>query len=279
VTITDNRDTVQVGDVVDYVIDVTNPVGPSSPAIAEVIDVLPAELGSGSWTCTPSANAACGTNSGSGSTLVDIATIPVGGKVEYVYSAVLESAPAGDALSNTVSASLTSGSDPATGNNSATDTDSDVVAIFDATFDADATITAAVTGAATGQTSAQLQVDGALLQQLGAAPVSVASGRSAGGRLLFTLQLARFGQNVALRTLTTDASGKSEFSEWRSVDLQNHALELTWQSASAGSSDGYFAVAAGGTPVLVDGRTNTDQLSSLRITVENDVPWLSLIGQ
>jgi hypothetical protein len=31
--------------------------------------------------------------------------------------------------------------------------------------------------------------------------------------------------------------------------------------------------------VLVDGRTITDQLSSLQITVENDVPWLSLIGQ
>ena len=33
-----------------------------------------------------SANATC--NSGSGGTLVDIASIPIGGKVEYVYSAI-----------------------------------------------------------------------------------------------------------------------------------------------------------------------------------------------
>jgi hypothetical protein len=135
-----------------------------------------------------------------------------------------------------------------------------------------------VNEAGTAQVSAQLQVDSALLQQLTAATVNVATGRSASGKLLFTLQIARFGQNVVLRTLTIDASGKTEISEWQSVDLALHALELTWQSASTNHSDGYLAVAGGGTPVLVDGRTITDQLSSLRITVENDVPWLSLIG-
>ena len=244
--------------------------------MVEVIDVLPAELGSGSWTCTPSANASC--NSGSGGTLIDIASIPVGGKVEYVYSAVLESAPAGDALSNTASASLTSGSDPATGNNSATDSDSDIVAIFEGAFEA-SQITAAVNDAGTGQVSAQLQVDSTLLQQLTAAPVDVATGRSASGKLLFTLQIARFGQNVVLRTLTNDASGKTGISEWQNADLGGHALELTWKSASTNSSDGYFAVAGGGTPVLVDGRAITDRLTSLGITVENGVAWLSLIGQ
>jgi uncharacterized repeat protein (TIGR01451 family) len=275
-TITDNRDSVQVGDVVDYVIDVTNPAGPSSPAMVEVIDVLPAELGSGSWTCTPSANASC--NGGSGGTLVDIASIPVGGKVEYVYSAILESAPAGDALSNTASASLTSGSDPATGNNSATDSDSDTVAIFDAGFEV-SQVTVAVNEAGTGQVSAQLQVDSTLLLKLTAAPADVATGRSASGKLLFTLQIARFGQNVVLRTLTIDASGKTGISEWQSVDLAGHALELTWRSASTNSSDGYFAVAGGGTPVLVDGSAITDRLTSVGITLQNGVAWLSLIAQ
>jgi len=267
---------VQVGDVVDYVIDVTNPAGPSSPAMVEIIDLLPAELGSGSWTCVPSANASC--NSGSGGTLIDIASIPVGGKVEYVYSAVLESAPAGDALSNTASASLTSGSDPASGNNSATDNDSDTVAIFKEDFEV-GQVTVAVNDAGTGQVSAQLQVDSTLLQQLTAAPVNVATGRSASGKLLFTLQIARFGQNVVLRTLTKDASAKTGISGWQNVDLAGHALEFTWQSASTNSSDGYFAVAAGGTPVLVDGLTTTDHLSSLGIALGNGVPWLSLIGQ
>lgn len=274
-TMTDNRESVQVGDVVDYVIDVTNPSGPAL-AIAEVIDLLPAELGSGSWTCTPSANAQC--NSGAGGTLVDIATIPIGGKVEYVYSAVLQSAPAGDVLSNTASASLTSGTDPATGDNSATDNDSDVVAIFGNAFDDNQSVTAKLDQAG-GQVSGQLQVDSVLLQQLGVVPVDIANGTSADGRRLFTLQIARFGSNVVLRTLTTDAHGLNEISEWQTVDLSGHVLEFTWQSASQNHSDGYFAVAAGGTPVLIDGRTITDQLSSLQITVENDVPWLALIQQ
>ncbi len=276
VTMTDNRDSVQVGDVVDYVIDVTNPSGPSSPAIAEIIDVLPAELGSGSWTCTPSGNATC--NSGAGDTLVDIATIPVGGKVEYVYSAVLQSAPSGDVLSNTASASLTNGSDPATGNNSATDSDSDTVAIFTDAFDENPSVTTKL-GETGAQVSAQLQVDGALLQQLGVVPVDIANGRAADGHRLFTIQIARFGSNVVLRTLTTDARGMNEIAAWQAVDLSGHLLEFTWQSASAQHSDGYFAVAGGGAPVLIDGRTISDQLSSLQITVQNDVPWLTLIGQ
>ena len=274
-TMTDDRDSVQVGDVVDYVIDVTNPSGPAM-AIAEVIDVLPTELGSGSWTCTPSANAQC--NSGAGGTLVDIATIPIGGKVEYVYSAVLESAPAGDVLSNTASASLTSGSDPATGDNSATDNDSDIVAIFGNAFDGNPSVTAKLDEAG-GQVSAQLQVDSVLLHELGVVPVDIANGRSADGRRLFTIQIARFGQNVVLRTLTTDAGGMNAVSEWQTVDLGGHVLELAWQSASAQKNDGYFAVGAGGTPVLIDGRTISDQLSYLQITVENNVPWLTLIEQ
>ena len=49
VTITDNRDSVQVGDVVDYVIDVTNPAGPSSPAMARSHRRV-AGGATGSWT-------------------------------------------------------------------------------------------------------------------------------------------------------------------------------------------------------------------------------------
>jgi uncharacterized repeat protein (TIGR01451 family) len=273
-TVTDNRDFAQVGSVVDYVIDVTNPSGPA-PAIAEVIDVLPPELDNGSWTCTPSGGATC--NSGVGNTLVDIVTIPAGGKVEYVYSAVVKSTPTDDQIVNTASASLISGTDAATADNSATD--NDIVAIFRDSFDDSQVVVANVNSAGAGHVSAQLQVDNGLLHQVGVVPVDIANGRSADGRRLFTLQIARFGHDVTLRTLTTDASGMNEISEWQTVDLDRHVLELAWQSASAQHDDGYFAVAGGGTPVLIDGRTIPDQLSYLQITIENNVPWLTLIGQ
>ena len=272
-TMTDNRDFAQVGDVVDYIIDVTNS-GPA-PATAEVIDVLPPELGNGSWTCTASGNAQC--NSGGGDTLVDIATIPVGGKAEYVYSAVVVSAPANEVIANSASASLTGGSDAVAGNNGTTD--NDTVSLFRDDFEGSPSVTATVNTAGAAHVSAQLQVDSGLLNQLGVIPVNVAKGRSTDGHGLFTIQIARFGHDVVLRTLATDAHGMNAFSEWQTVDLTGHVVELAWQSASAQQSDGYFAVAAGGTPVLIDGRTISDQLSSLQITVENNVPWLTLIEQ
>jgi hypothetical protein len=54
-------------------------------------------------------------------------------------------------------------------------------------------------------------------------------------------------------------------------------LEFAWQSASERHNDGYFAAAAGGTPVLVDGRVEAARLTYLLIPVENGVPWSLLI--
>jgi uncharacterized repeat protein (TIGR01451 family) len=272
VAMTDHRSFVQVGDVLDYVIDVTNPTGPSN-AVATVSDTLPIELGSGTWTCTPSGSATC--NGGSGDTLNDTATLPVGGKAEYVYSAVVQSDDATDSIANTASASLTSGSDPALGNNSATDTD--VVVIHKDGFEGNAALLARVNAAGAAYVTAQLHVDAGLLGNLGIVPADVANGRSADGRRLFTLQVARFGNSVSLRTLTIDGRGLGEISEWRTVDLDSNLLEFAWQSASDRKADGYFAVAGGGTPVLVDGRATPDRLSYLLITIENQVPWLVLV--
>ena len=111
-----------------------------------------------------------------------------------------------------------------------------------------------------------------MLHQLSAAPVEVATGRSASGKLLFTLQIARFGQEiVVLRTLTIDASAKTEISSWQSVD-HSHALEVDPAVCVHEQQQRCIAVAGGGTPVLVDGSTITDQLSFLQITVENGAP-------
>ncbi len=271
-TLTDNRSYAQVGDVLDYVIEVTNPSGPST-AVATVTDALPGQLASGSWVCTPTGSAACA--DGSGDTLSDTATLPVGGKASYVYSAMVQSAGVGDQLVNSASTALTAGNDSVPGNNSATDTDT--VVIFRDGFEGVPAEVASINTAGAGNVSAQLHVDAGLLGGLGIVPVEVASGRGADGKRLFTLQLARFGHDIALRTLTLGNHGESRNSEWQAVDLDRHLLEFGWQSASPGRADGYFAVAAGGTPVLIDGRAVADRLTYLQINVENRVPWLLLI--
>jgi uncharacterized repeat protein (TIGR01451 family) len=271
-TLSDNRDYVQVGDVLDYVIEVTNPTGPST-AVATVNDVLPAELSGGSWVCTPTGSASCA--SGSGNTLGDTATIPVGGKASYLYSATVQAAGAVDQIVNSASTALTAGTDSTPANNSASDTD--VVVVFRDGFDGDAVQVANVNSAGVGHVTAQLHVDAGLLGSLGIVPVEVASGRGVDGTRLFTLQLARFGRDVAVRTLTNGSRGESRNSEWQVVELDRHVLEFAWQAATANSADGYFAVAAGGMPLLVDGRAVPDRLSYLQIHVENRVPWLLLI--
>jgi len=191
-----------------------------------------------------------------------------------VYSATVLAA-AGDQIVNSASTSLTAGTDSVPGNNSASDTDT--VVIFRDGFDGAPVEVANVNAAGAGNVTAQLRVDAGLLGGLNIVPVDVASGRGADGKRLFTLQLARFGHDIALRTLTVGSRGESRNSEWQTVDLDRHVLEFAWQSASAQAADGYFAVAAGGTPVLVDGRAVPDRLTYLHISVENRVPWLMLI--
>ena len=273
VTLTDNRNFVQLGDVLDYIIEVTNPSGPST-AVASVSDTLPAQLSGGSWICTETGSAVC--NNGSGNALSDTATIPVGGKAAYTYSATVQSAGVADQLLNTASASLTLGSDPVSGNNSASDTD--IVVIFRDGFEGAQTLQASVNSAGAEFVTAKLGVDAGLLSHLSSVPVTVASGHSVDGKRLFSLDLARFGGDIALRTVTTDVHGRNEISPWRTVDLKQHLLEFAWQSASEHRNDGYLtAGGSGGTRALIDGSGVPDRLSHLLIRVENSVPWLIVI--
>jgi uncharacterized repeat protein (TIGR01451 family) len=215
VTLSDSRSFVQAGDVLDYLIEITNPSGPST-AVANVSDVLPAGLDGGSWTCTPSPDPGTICHGGTGNTLSDAATIAVGGKASYLYSAILQSGNAVDLVVNTASASLASGSDPSPANNSASDTDT--IVIFRDGFDGAASLLANVNAAGASYVVAQMQVDAGLLAHVGIVPVDIASGRSPDGKRLFTLQIARFGGDVALRTLATDARGMNRTSAWQTVD-------------------------------------------------------------
>ncbi|WP_165371449.1 carboxypeptidase regulatory-like domain-containing protein [Pseudolysobacter antarcticus] len=276
-TITDNRAFVQVGDSLNYLINVSNTSGPSNVS-ATVTDVLPTELSSGSWVCTPSGGAACA--NGSGNTLSDTATLPVGSQASYLYSATVQPGSPDDVISNLASAVLVAGTDPNPANNSASDIPQDIIVIFKDGFEGTPLTLLPVAGnsSAIGFTSVHLKLNATLLQRLGIVPVAVVSGVSTSGKTLFTIELARFGKEIAARSLMTDAHGLSERSVWQILATNQQQLALDWQSASDHVADGYLSVDSGGTAVLASGHDQQDRLIHLLVTVDGTLPWMNLIA-
>ncbi|MFZ1722294.1 MAG: DUF11 domain-containing protein [Dokdonella sp.] len=274
VTISDSRNFIQVGDSLDYLIEVSNPSGPSL-AVASVSDILPVLLGGGSWTCTGSGGATCGSANGAGNALSDTATLPVGGKTSYLYSATVQAFDASEQIVNTASASVTNASDPVPGNNSATDTN--VLVFFRDGFDPGSAGIVQLVGSGSDYVAARLGVDANLLDVLGMVPVDVATGQSADGRGLFSLQLARFGDDYFLRALTRNDLDQAERSRWQRLDLSERLLDFAWQSASAQANDGFIDIAGLDAGLLVSGSSEQGRLTQLFIRVDNNTPWLLLV--
>jgi uncharacterized repeat protein (TIGR01451 family)/uncharacterized protein (TIGR03382 family) len=108
------------GSTVTYTITVTNN-GPNAVGGATVTDLLPAALTGASWTCAPAA--ACGTASGTGNISAAPVTLGSGGTATFTVTATVAPSATGT-LTNTATVAVPVGyTDPATGNNSATDTD------------------------------------------------------------------------------------------------------------------------------------------------------------
>ncbi len=274
VTISDSRNFIQVGDSLDYLIEVSNPSGPSN-AVASVSDILPVLLAGGSWTCTGSGGATCGSANGTGNTLSDTATLPVGGKTAYLYSATVQAVDPSELLANTASAVVGNASDPVPGNNSATDTN--VVVLFRDGFDPGNAGIVQLVGSGSDYVAARLRVDANLLDALGMVPVDVATGQGADGRALFLLQLARFGDDYFLRVITRDDLDQAERSRWQRLDLTERLLDFAWQSASAQASDGYFGIDGLDAGLLVSGHSDQGRLTQLFVRVDNNTPWLVLV--
>ncbi|MEO5561353.1 MAG: ExeM/NucH family extracellular endonuclease, partial [Dokdonella sp.] len=274
-SITDNRHVVQLGDTLNYVITVTNASGPGT-ATATVGDALPASLTAGSWTCVPTGAATCA--NGSGNVLSDVATLPAGTHVTYVYSATVQPS-ASETIANSATATVAAGViDPNTANNTAVDTPVDVVVIFKDGFD-DSGVTLALDGYSdsAGFVSAQLLLNPSLLSGLGVAPVAIATGETANTKTAFTIELARFNSQTVMRLLTRDAKGGNERSEWRAIDASAHALDFAWQSAASGKADGYLRLAAGTSTLQSAARADSERLVRMRVAVRNGVAWLSLL--
>ncbi|MEO8672892.1 MAG: carboxypeptidase regulatory-like domain-containing protein [Tahibacter sp.] len=273
-TMTDNHAIAAVGKSVYYIINVTNSAGPGT-ATAVVTDALPAGLYDGNWVCIPYGGATCA--SGFGNTLSDTVTLPVGAQISYVYSATVVSGDANDQVTNTASVALTIGTDPSPANNSATDTD--LLVILKDGFDGTPLMVPIQVGTGTDFVTATLRIDANLLNTLNIVPTEVASGRTANGTALFTVELARFGNDIALRALTTNERGWIERSNWqRVVDVNQNLLAFAWQSASSDTNDGYLNLSFGGASVVIGGRNQHDPLTKVWVTVEHTVPWFVLIA-
>jgi uncharacterized repeat protein (TIGR01451 family) len=271
-SLTDNLDFVQVGDVVSYVIHVTNPGSTITPTVT---DTLPAQLSGQSWICTASGGATCG-NANGGNTLSDSPTLPAGGAVDYTFTAnVSPAANLSAQVSNTASMKITGHA----GTMSASD--SDTVVVFISGFEGGATPLAVPPGGsnATGSVTAQFGVDGGLLTQLGTAPVTIANALSASGQTLFSLQLMRSGNDVLLRSLTTiDGGPFSEVSPWKVVDLRALRLGFEWQSATAHGDDGFLRAGPASQQTLIAANNSRAAPTQLQVTVVNGISWLVLVA-
>lgn len=127
ITINDHATHYEAGIPVRYIIVASNAAGPASVTGAAVTGVFSAGLTNIAWTCSASAGASC-TASGTGN-INDGVNLPVGSSVTYTVDATVVSSPP-DNLVGMASISAPSGiTDPDLSDNSATDTDSLIVAM------------------------------------------------------------------------------------------------------------------------------------------------------
>jgi uncharacterized repeat protein (TIGR01451 family) len=131
VSVSDGRQYVQVGNELDYLILVRN-AGPDDAQVF-VSDTLPAGLDSAFWECSASAGATC--SPGSGTFLSDLAFLPAGGQITYVYSARIGPANYTAPIANTAAAFGHLELVDPQGNNFGTDTPADIVVLFRNGFD------------------------------------------------------------------------------------------------------------------------------------------------
>jgi uncharacterized repeat protein (TIGR01451 family) len=271
-SLTDNLDFVRVGDVVSYVIHVTNPGSTITPTVT---DTLPAQLSAVSWNCSASGGATCGSSGTGGNGVMPDGspTLPAGGAVDYTYTATVLAANSNGEVSNTAAMKVTGHAGTMSAN------DADTVVVFMSGFDGGTTplVVTPGGGSATGSVTAQFGVDGGLLAKLGPAPVTVASAQSASGQTLFSMQLMRSGNDVLLRSLTTiDGGPFSDVSPWQVVDLRALRFGFEWQSARTGD-DGFLRAGSASQQKLIAANNSRETPTQLRVAVVNGIPWLALV--
>ncbi|MGE4073842.1 MAG: hypothetical protein AB7E72_21940 [Lysobacterales bacterium] len=120
ITKTDGSSSAVPGTEVIYTIVASNS-GPSVATAASVADTFPAALSACSWTCLAGTGGSC-TATGSGN-IVDSVNLPVGVSATYIATCTVDPAASGTLVNTATVAAGAGATDPALGNNSATDTD------------------------------------------------------------------------------------------------------------------------------------------------------------
>lgn len=129
ISVTENRNFVQLGDTLDYTIQVSNPVGPSS-AFASMSFIWTGAAAVASWICVPTGGAICAMGGGNTLGFQDAPFLPVGGTTTYLYSVTLNGpgVDISDQVRGAGSVNGTASSDPNPSNNSVVDID--ILVIF-----------------------------------------------------------------------------------------------------------------------------------------------------
>ena len=146
VTKTDNATSAVPGETLTYVVTVLNS-GPSDASGIDLVDVFPSELENCSWTSI-AVGVATGNSSSSGASLADTLDLAVGSSVSYLITCDVE-ADATGTLSNTATLTVPVGiSDPDTGDQSASDSDTVLAASADLSITKDDGLTSVIPGQA-----------------------------------------------------------------------------------------------------------------------------------
>jgi uncharacterized repeat protein (TIGR01451 family) len=120
--------TYNAGGSVTYTITVSNPSGPDNVTNATVADTFPSQVASATWTCSGASGGTC-TASGSGDISDNTVDLPVGASVTYIVNATISSAATGPLVNTAVVTAPVGVTDPVSGNNSATDTDTPIFSV------------------------------------------------------------------------------------------------------------------------------------------------------
>ena len=120
ITKTDGQTTAVPGQTLTYTIVATNN-GPSNAPGSVVTDTFPAALVGVTWTCVGAGGGLC--TAGGAGNLNDTVSLPAGGTVTYTVTGTVSPAAAGTLTNTATVAPAAAVTDPAPGNNSATDTD------------------------------------------------------------------------------------------------------------------------------------------------------------
>ncbi|MEO8276656.1 MAG: ExeM/NucH family extracellular endonuclease [Thermoanaerobaculia bacterium] len=277
ITKTDGATTEIPGTPVTYTLVAAN-AGPSNATAATVSDNFPVLLTGCSTTCVSAGGATCSAGPVSGP-LNDSASLPAGGSATYTAVCTVSAAASGS-LANTATVSSAT-PDPASANNSATDTDTllsstifiDGFASSD-TSQWSATVplsfeVVAIRTLAAGANAQDFAFDfESTLRRAGETPDGVLAARPIAsvldryGHLLCTIELRRSGAGAPLE-LCLEVQGAR--SAWTPVDAASRNLRVEWSSATGGSLGSVALALDGSAAIWVEGFAPAESPAEVRL--------------